>query len=156
MAPLKDAVSRNRQSITDGSPRAIRRVPRGTSRGLAASTPARPATVATSGSTRTGTRLSAPHCIAPAATATTRPRTTSRRCSATGVGLSSESESSRIVSCRLATTTIVTATGTTTTRKTHRHEKVSASHPATGGPTRDGSTHAAEIQLKTRGRSVSG
>ena len=72
------------------------------------------------------------------------------------MALRSRSASSRICSRRPATTAIVTATGTTTTRKTHRHENVSASHPATGGPTSDGSTHAAEIQLNTRGRSASG
>ena len=115
-----------------------------------------PTTVATSGSARTGTRLAAPHCIAPAATATTRPSPTSRRCSAGAVALRSRSASSRICSRRPATTAIVTTTGATTTRKTHRQENVSASHPATGGPTSDGSTHAAEIQLNTRGRSSPG
>ena len=156
MAPLKDAVSRNRLSITDGRPRrhpqrAAGQQPRAGQR----ATPTRPS--------HGRHQRQHPHRHQalrrptawrprPARRRARAPR--SRRCSAAGVGLCSWSASPRICSRRAATTTIVTATGTTTTRKTHRQENVSASHPATGGPTSDGSTHAAEIQLKTRGRSV--
>ena len=50
----------------------------------------------------------------------------------------------------------VMAMGTITRRKTQRHDHVDVTHPATGGPTSEGSTHAAETQLKTLGRNASG
>ena len=56
----------------------------------------------------------------------------------------------------LLTTAKVTAMGASTIRKTQRQDHVEVSHPAIGGPSSEGSTHAAEIQLKTFGRNASG
>src|SRR5674476_831304 len=50
----------------------------------------------------------------------------------------------------------VTAMGAITSRKTQCQDQVEVSHPATGGPITEGSTQAAETQLKTLGRRASG
>ena len=52
--------------------------------------------------------------------------------------------------------TTAATTGTTTSQKTQRHDQVVVTQAAIGGPSSDGSTHAAEITLNTLGRNDSG
>src|SRR5665648_459459 len=101
--------------------------------------------------------------MAPAASATPRPSNASRRCpdrsantplSTRRVWLALESPLMRL---RWVLTTVnVTAMGASTIRKTQRQDHVEVSQPAIGGPIIEGSTNAADNQLKTFGRNASG
>src|SRR5665647_1821903 len=175
MAPLNDPVSRNRLFITDGSPRAILKVPGGRRRGAITATPTKPSTATATGSRCEVDSWSAPHCIAPAETATARPRNAiwrwltwpppapppslppapapERALAASASGCTAP----LVMRSRCdSTTTNVTAIGTSTMRNTQRQDLVEASQPLIGGPISDGSTQAADTQLNTFGRSESG
>ena len=69
---------------------------------------------------------------------------------------STTASAARIWPRRATTTTSATTTGAMTTQKTHRHDHVLVTQPASTGPSSEGSTHAALMTLKTLGRSASG
>ena len=98
-----------------------------------------------------------PHWRAPADAAMSTPNHAARACSRwSRLDSSMPSSAAAIWDRRANTRTTAATTGTTTSQKTQRHDQVVVTQAAIGGPSRDGSTQAAEITLNTLGRNDSG
>ena len=154
--PLNAALSRPRESTTDGRPRRLARAPSGSSRGALRASPTSPAAARRVIGEASGACSWMASCTAPQDSATRMPRRAKRRCSLRSTSLGVIGWSPPKAARRAATRLSATSAGPSTTQKTARHDHTAANQPASGAPTSDGSTHAAEIHVKTRGRSTAG
>ena len=158
MVPKNEQVSRNRASITDGSPRRSSQVPRGSSIGAVAAMPGdaedgdhglgRPAELEVVGAPLQGARGRRDEHPEPGCPRVLRGgRGWTRRCPRRPLAICQR---------RAKTRAKATTTGSTTSQNTQRHDQVVVTHAATGGPSSEGSTQAAEMTLNTLGRNDSG
>ena len=80
MVPKNEQVSRKRATMTDGSPRRITQVPRGSSRGAVSASPATPRRAVTVWTDQENSSSCVPHCSAPADAAMSSPNHAARAC----------------------------------------------------------------------------
>ena len=143
--PMAAPATIPRRLITEGRPRAARRVPAGSNRGSAAASVARP----TSSRTSPAPRAAPPYCMsaAPTATSTAQPsrRTIEDRAPSGGcsdIGAEARPRPNSSAAGRRSTVTPM---------KTQRQPALSTTKPVMAGPIMEGTTQAVAKTEKTRG-----